>query len=403
VTGTASVTGTVTNTVVFSPPGGGAVFDPGTGNNSASVTTVISNRRLAGTVFADTGVGGGTANDGVRNGAETGIAGVTVRLTDCAATVLSTATTDGAGDYLLAIPEAATNGTALCVVETNLAGYVSTGGQPGDTGGDYDRGNDRVQFTLAAPGNYVDVDFGDVPENRFLTDGARTVAPGGTVTFPHVFVAGTGGSVSFATLGAANPDVPGWSEVLYRDSDCDATLSAGDTPLAGATAVAAGDRLCLLVQQFAPAGLASGASRLVTVQAFFVYTNANPALSASYTRQDVTTTSDGSLLLLKEVRNVSRAGAWTTSNLANPGEILEYRITYRNTGQAPIDDLEISDMTPAFTVFVSASCDLPLPAALTLCTTSAPAPLATGAIRWQFDGLLLPASSGVVRFEAKVQ
>lgn len=403
VTGTAAATGTVVNTVVLSPPAGGAVFDPATANNTASVSTVVSNRRLAGTVFADTGAGGGTPNDGAQNGAEPGIAGVTLRLTDCASTVLSTATTDGAGDYLLAIPEATANGAELCVVETNLAGYVSTGGQQGDTGGDYDRGNDRVQFTLAAPGSYAGVDFGDVPENRFLTDGARTVPPGGTVTFPHVFVAGTGGSVSFATLGAANPDVAGWSEVLYRDADCDATLSTGDAPLAGATTVAAAERLCLLVQQFAPAGLPSGATRLVTVQAFFVYTSAAPALSASYSRQDVTTTSDGALLLLKEVRNVTRAGAWTTSNLASPGDVLEYRITYSNTGSSPIDDLEISDMTPAFTTFVGASCDTPLPASLTLCTPTGPVPGTAGAIRWQFDGLLQPASSGIVRFETLVQ
>jgi uncharacterized repeat protein (TIGR01451 family) len=403
VTGTAAATGTAVNTVLLSPPAGGAVFDPDISNNTASVTTVISNRRLSGTVFADTGAGGGTPNDGAQNGAEPGIAGVTLRLTDCASTVLSTATTDGAGDYLLAIPEATANGAALCVVETNLAGYVSTGGQPGDTGGDYDRGNDRVQFTLAAPGSYAGVDFGDVPENRFLTDGARTVPPGGTVTFPHVFVAGTGGSVSFATLGAANPDVAGWTEVLFLDADCDATLSAGDTPLAGATTVAAAERLCLLVQQFAPAGLPSGATRLVTVQAFFVYTNADPALSATYTRQDVTTTSDGALLLLKEVRNVTQAGDWTTSNLASPGDLLEYRITYSNTGSSPIDDLEVSDMTPAFTTFVAASCDAPLPASLTLCTPTGPDPGLTGAIRWQFDGLLQPASSGIVRFEALVQ
>jgi uncharacterized repeat protein (TIGR01451 family) len=403
VTGTAAANGTVTNTVIFSPPGNGSVFDPDVANNSASVTTVISNRALRGRVHADTGAGGGVPNDGIRNGTEPGIPAVAVRLTDCNSTTYATATTDGDGAYALAIPDAITVGATVCVVETNLAGYASTGGQPGDTGGAYDRATDRVQVVLAGPGSYSGIDFGDVPENRFLTDGATTAQPGSTVSFPHIFIAGTGGQVSFSVLGASSPDLPGWSEVLYVDAGCDASLSTpADTQLSGPIDVDAGEQVCLIVQQFVPAGLSSGATRSLTVQAFFVYSNASPALTASYTRQDITTTSESALKLTKEVRNVTKSGAWTMSNQASPGEILEYRITYLNTGSTPISALAINDMTPAFTTFVSGACGLPLPASLTVCNVTAPAVAASGPIKWLFTGSLEPAATGTVSYVVKV-
>ena len=44
---------------------------------------LYSGARLSGTVFVDNGTGGGNANDGVRNGAEAGLPGITVKLDRC--------------------------------------------------------------------------------------------------------------------------------------------------------------------------------------------------------------------------------------------------------------------------------------------------------------------------------
>ena len=69
--------------------------------------------KLSGTVFKDAGTGGGTANNGVRDGGETGLPGVTVRLTNSTGTTThDTAVTDGAGSYTLWIAN------ALCTPET---------------------------------------------------------------------------------------------------------------------------------------------------------------------------------------------------------------------------------------------------------------------------------------------
>lgn len=122
------------------------------------------------------------------------------------------------------------------------------------------------------------------------------------------------------------------------------------------------------------------------------------------TRQDVTTTSCSSLDLRKEVKNVTQGGAWVLSNQARDGDELDYRITYTNNASTAIANLVIRDMTPAFTVFVSAACIAPLPATLTSCTVTQPAPLtANGSIQWQFSGTLAGGGSGVVTYRVKVQ
>ena len=85
---------------------------------------------VAGRVFNDNGAGGGTANDGVLNGGETGVASVTVRLTSAdGATTHATAVTSATGAYALALPTGLAAGTPLKVVETNTTGYLSTGGR----------------------------------------------------------------------------------------------------------------------------------------------------------------------------------------------------------------------------------------------------------------------------------
>ncbi|MBM3881161.1 MAG: DUF2341 domain-containing protein [Verrucomicrobia bacterium] len=50
-------------------------------------------------VWRDNGAGGGTANDGIRNGSEPGIANVTVQLLDSTGAVIRTTTTDASGYY----------------------------------------------------------------------------------------------------------------------------------------------------------------------------------------------------------------------------------------------------------------------------------------------------------------
>jgi uncharacterized repeat protein (TIGR01451 family) len=109
------------------------------------------------------------------------------------------------------------------------------------------------------------------------------------------------------------------------------------------------------------------------------------------------------LTLMKSVRNVTQGGTAGTSNSAKPGEVLEYSITYSNSSSAPVSMVIITDNTPAFSTFVSASCNMPLPAALTLCAITAPSVGAAGSIAWTLTGPLNSGQSGSVVFRVTIQ
>jgi uncharacterized repeat protein (TIGR01451 family) len=354
--------------------------------------------RVSGRIFQDNGVGGATPNDGIPNGAELGMANVTVRLTNCAGTTLGTTSTDGAGNYTLQIPSSTVNGAALCVTQTVPSGFIETGAGLGTTvsaSGAYSRPSNTVNFTYALATSYTAVNFGNVPVNTFSTDGVQTALAGAVVNYPHTFVAGTGGQVIFSTGAVASPALVGWSEVIYRDTNCNGQLDAGEPTLASALTVSAGDQVCLIVRQFIPGGAPLGAQSLVTVTANFVYTNAAPLLSVNLIHTDTTTVGNATSSGLKLVKSVNQSTAL-------PGSTLVYTITYRNDSIGPLSTLVINDATPAFTTFVNALCGV-LPTNLTACTvTSSPAVGGQGAISWTFSGTLLPSAQGTVTFSVLV-
>ena len=88
---------------------------------------------------------------------------------------------------------------------------------------------------------------------------------------------------------------------------------------------------------------------------------------------------------------------------ATPGATIVYTIKYENTGTTTINDLKISDATPAFTTYTDSSCGA-LPSGLSTCTVSAkPETGANGKVEWGFTGTLAPGASGMVTITVTVQ
>jgi uncharacterized repeat protein (TIGR01451 family) len=350
---------------------------------------------LSGKVFKDTGAGGGTANDGTPNGAEPGLPGLSVRLTDdSGATVYDTATTDGSGNYTLLIPNPVANGATLKVTQSNAPAYLSVGGAAGDTAGSYDRASDTVTFTYTAGATYSGVNFGDVPMNTFQGEGQQSAMPGNFVVFAHTFTAGSGGEVTFTVASAPSPSLTGWSQVVYRDANANGALDSGEAVLSGAVSVNAGDKVGVLVKEFVPTAAPFNAQDQLTVTAAFTYTGANPALTNALTRTDLTTVgapSSGGLTLLKAV----------DKETALPGETITYTITYANPGGEALRELVIYDETPAFTTFHSAT-NGTLPLNLTNVVITAPSVGGSGALRWTFGGALAPSGTGTVTYRVTV-
>ena len=347
---------------------------------------LFNGNTLAGRVFVDNGAGAGVANNGVADGAEPGLAGVSLRLTDSSGSVVyATAQTDAQGAYLLWV-SAAQAGSALKLIETNPTGYRSTGG----SGAPYDRATDALSINYSPGVDQNNLNFADVPLAILSGDGQQSAAPGRVLFYAHSFNPGSAGSVSFSSSSSQ-----GWPQLLLRDSNCNGVLDAGEPVLSGPQAVTAGTPLCLVLKVSVPGGAGFGVQDRATLQADFSYTGASPALNASLSNSDLSTVGAASASALSLLKSQDNAQP-------SPGSVIGYTIAYANTGSGPISTLRINDGTPAFTSFVSAACG-PLPGGISACVVNLkPTVGATGAIEWTFAGSLLPGAAGQVVFSVRV-
>jgi uncharacterized repeat protein (TIGR01451 family) len=397
------------NTTAYLPPGWIGTSAP-TGVLDLTVTSpttpaqnfgLYNGSQLTLTVFADTGVGGGTANDGVQNGTEPGMAGVTVNAS-VGATAIASGVTGGGGTAVLWLP-AGTAGT-VTLAPVSPSQMLATGGSAGNTGGSYARPN--ASFAYAAGSTYTGVSFGYVPVNSLSPANVQTAPPGGVAFFAHSFVAGSAGQVTFAMSASASPPLAGWNQVLYLDSACSGSISASDPQITAAVSAAAGQRICVLLKQVVPATAIVNDSDLVTLSASFAYSGAAAPAGNTLTTTDTTTVNQpGTISLTKLSQNVTQSGAYSTSNTTLPGNVLQYQITISNQGVLPVTAVVINDATPAFTTFVSAACPAAasLPSGLTACAVSAqPAAGAQGTVQWTFTGSLSPGSQTAVTYQVQV-
>ena len=363
-------------------------------NNVLVSTTELQNlnfglfngSQLSGTVFSDTGITGGIANNGIKDGGELGIAGVTLKAST-GATIYDTAITDGAGNYTLWIPATATG--TISITETNLSNYLSTGGV--NTTGTYTRATDITSFTIATVGTiYTNVNFGDVPVNRFAANSLQSGLPGNVLFYPHQFDAGSGGTIVFSAV-----STPAWPTILYRDLNCNGVIDPTDTVISAALTVVAGAQVCIINKVTIPTGTGLGLQASTTIQAAFTYTNASPALSSTLSVIDTTTVGvvSAGLVLTKAVDKAT----------ALAGDTVTYTLTYQNNSNVAIASIVINDATPAYTTFLSATCVTPLPAAITACVAlPVPAVAGVGTIKWTLTGTLSPSATGQVRYSVKV-
>lgn len=421
-TGTRSGTLTL-GTLPAGVPAGNAWIDTSV---AGQVNLVITLPALAGRVFLDSGKGGGTANNGIVDGGELGRSGITVRVDNCASTIIGTTVTDGSGAWSVDL-EAGASGT-ICVTAglpdgtratgANAGGTVLPNGSATSVGGTnytFTRATQRIAFTLPT-GTVPGLNFGQVRDNTFAAGGTKNGMPGSAVVYAHTFMANSAGQVTFTVAATALPALAGWAETVYRDPGCQGVLNASSIALSGAISVAEGERVCLLLKQFIPAQALSGNRNTATLTANFVWSNASPTLSASYTVDDVSTVSMTALHLDKAVRNITTGVAFGANNAAKPGDRLEYRVTYTNNSASPISNLVVNDTIPAYTKFVSATVGS-TPTALTSCkknTPANPAPAVgidcsavqtaggTGGVAWTFSGSLPPGASGTVLFSVDV-
>lgn len=263
-----------------------------------------------------------------------------------------------------------------------------------------------------AASHHTNINFGVAKQPKLTSDNGGTVFPGDVIFYQHQFSAPAAGHVVF-TRDINDPE--DWSSLLYHDSDCDGRLTGTEANhlITAPLSTHQGDKICLIHTVFAPESAQPNQQSVVTISAAFTYGHDAYGKARTLTHQlsnsDVTTAAKQlvvgkqTLHVHKTVQNLTQQTPVTqTRDDARPGDTLLYRITYRNTGNAPIamTELEMQDAVPAFSTLdaSSARCeDTPTTLTCTPDTSGDPD------LIWYFSGQLTAGGQGSVTFAITVE
>ncbi|MGY3670003.1 GEVED domain-containing protein [Marinovum sp. KMM 9989] len=378
---------------------------------SATVTRDTSGTiTLQGQVINDNGAGGGTAHDGIYNGTEQRLGGRTVELRAADTTLIATTSTALDGAFSVAVDNSFA-GTALTL---SLAEITPTERHISSNPGpfpDADRLDGSLTFTPAANTSYALLNFGVVDDPNLSADRQVAVQSGGRIDISHRFIATSDMSIDFAVTNIAESTPAITSISLWRDVGCDADISPGDTAIDAPIAAIAGEEICIIatVQTSSASPAGSAVSFDVTANATFTGTSERAVVSNI---DRVTIDGGNAVELGKQVCNATQGvcdlttgAGFSTRNSGRAGDVLIYRIIFRNSGNAPISAVSIGDATPIYTsLTATAPGVVDAPANFPCSLTTAPTPSGyRGGLQWQCSGSLLPQERVAVYFEVRIQ
>ena len=335
----------------------------------------LANVIVTGTVFYDDGFGGGTPNDAIQNGQERGLENILVTATDGTLTRITRTNARGAYVFYTApfgpnvtvshtLPRptgssirGSTNPACLATSsnDASAASQIITDANCSDA---LEAGEAGYQDDQVYPG----YDFGVLRAPALRSDQTGQVASPGVIEYTHQFTPNTLGAVTLdLSQGLYTYD-------LFADENCDGTFAPTEGPHVAPytfNVTQSWPRLdngalqsCeLKLRVIVPDGEANGTTDTVALGTDFTWLNT--LIEESLSLQDTTViTTGGRLELLKDVCNVTDGcTSYTTNGTGKPGDVLEYRIRYRNAGSAQISEVQVSDPVPFFTALVQDAYD----------------------------------------------
>jgi uncharacterized repeat protein (TIGR01451 family) len=276
------------------------------------VTVIPSTSYILVTVFDD------VDHDGAYDAGETGLGGVTVRVTDPGGDI--TDVTGAGGTCLFEVIA----GIPRDAMESTPSGY-------------YSLSPDTVAVPVLAVGDTARVYFADVLGPVFAPNNVVSAPAGGFADFAHTITAGTAGQ---ATISAVVP--AGWVEDFYRDNNGDGMLDPGDTALTAADldldpSVPGRDIVPIIVRISVPVSVPAGTIEVITVTLDQTFSGTSVTASVSvFDQVQVLAAASGFLLLTKEVDLAA----------AQPGDVITYTIIFSNPGTESVQEIEIIDFLP---------------------------------------------------------
>lgn len=387
-------------------------------DQSPTVVSIQAAFSVSGLVFEDNGLAGAVAHDAIKADTENALRGVTVELRDSSNNLINSTQTASAGNYELSIP-IAFDGTTISVETRPTVGYlsISEAANVPTTGTVTDS---KITFTAdtATSASYR-IDFGRIKEPGWLKNSVVENSPGTVALHPHQYRPNSSGAVSFSYSSTdSSSGNTNYSAVLFVDKNCDGRLDYDDDVAPASIAVSAGGSeqiVCVINKIIIPANAVNNDTYTTSIKATLTYFDPLPsghALSSVQELIDITRTiasGEGVLVLTKSVRNISTGSVETTANIANPDDVLRYRVNFNNNGTGPVTEVLIADGTPAYSILeVAVQCPATLPDGIIACQVLLPtgtnnASGYQGPVRWQFDGALSAGAQGTVSFDVRVE
>ncbi|MGR3626663.1 MAG: DUF6923 family protein [Limimaricola sp.] len=366
------------------------------------ITIEIGTRLLSGRLIRDDGTGGGTAHDGILNGDETGTQAGALRLLDADGALLASPEIAADGRWSYALDDGYTGTLTLSVAPAT--GWIAVSEKPGAAPGlrDGDPHDGAFTFTPAPGTNHAGLDLGVVAAPTLSEDRTASLGAGQSTLLPHLYRAGSPGSVRFEITEIEQTPADAFSVTPFLDTDCDGTPEA---PLTDPVPVVARQELCLLSRVVSGSGLPPGATLTYRLVATTTLEGTGIAHLAEDRDRVTIEVGGGQLVLIKTVRNLTQATAEGAANRAAPGDVLAYRIELINPSRAHATDISLYDRTPPYTrlsepvpspVAVGAS----LTCALTAPTTNTAG--YAGPLRWDCAGSHAPGDRGSVSFAVRI-
>ena len=330
---------------------------------------------INGIVFRDNAQGSGTANDGLQNGLESPLTGVTVSVADATPTTVTSVVTDTSGAFQVWVPAGSPSSLFVRVARS---GYFATGNNLSGASvvlatSTTDANAARRAWTFAGGQSLSGYNFGLVPQSAFAPNQTESGLSPGTVTFTHAFRPGT---LGVAAVGFTLP--AGYSARAYQDTNCDGTIQPSERTAVTSISVTAAwgyeadgqlKSCALEVVVTIPSGRAADGNAIIVPGLTLTWTGSSVTDPNGLT-DTINLTPGGQLNLSKQVRNVTASGAFSSSSTGKPSDVLEYCIAFNALGGA-VTSLVVRDSVPFFTDFVPGTISLTIGATTTPVTDAA--------------------------------
>lgn len=201
---------------------------------------------------------------------------------------------------------------------------------------------DPTGATRTSTSNEVKTTVLQVASFSLVADRSTNSTPNGQVRLAHTLTNTGNGTDSF-TLNVsdlAGDDFNFGTIQIFRDANNDG-VPDNSTNLAGQTIqLAAGEATGLIVQTVTPNTATANQQGLLSISATSVFDNTQ-------------TDSNTDTVTVRQVKvEVTKAAS---VNVVNPGDTVEYTLTYKNTGNEAALDVAIEDMLPANVTYVAGS------------------------------------------------